>query len=50
VTPEDMLEGRQQTIFAERKAKLVTARENRLRQRKQEERLIVSSFGQVQYV
>ena len=49
VTPKDMLEGRQKTIFAERKAKLAIARENRLKQRKQEERLIVSSFGQVQY-
>ena len=50
VTPKDMLDGRQKTIFAVRKTKLAIARENRLRQRKQEKRLIVSSFGQVQYV
>jgi len=49
ITPKDMLEGRQLTIFAERKTKLYVARENRLRQRKLDEQLIASSLGQLQY-
>jgi len=49
ITPEDMLEGRQPIIFAERKAKLQAARENRLRQRKQEEPLMIPSLGHLRY-
>lgn len=45
VTPLDMLEGRQQAIFAQRQEKLKMARENRLRQRHQDESAIDSSIA-----
>jgi len=45
VTPLDMLEGRQQTIFARRQEKLKMAREKQLRQRQQDESAIDSSIA-----
>jgi putative transposase len=49
VTPMDMLQGRQQLIFTERKAKLNVARENRLRQRQLDGQIMNPSFGNLQY-
>ena len=47
VTPRDKLEGRDETIHAERDRKLATARESR-RQRRQAMRAWVSEFGRTQ--
>jgi putative transposase len=49
ITPMDMLQGRQQFIFSERKKKLFIARENRLRQRKLDESLNGFSLGKKQF-